>query len=122
MIVALLNQQGGVGKTTPALHVAGQWARKGKWITLKGADPQGSAPEWSEQRARRRFDRLFGVIDLARDTLHREAPEVARHADHVITDGPQRIAALLRCSRQTSRCPQPSPRLSTAGHRRRRLR
>ena len=40
--------------------------------------------------------RLFGVIGLARDTLHREAPELARDADHVIIDGPPRVAALLR--------------------------
>jgi chromosome partitioning protein len=33
---------------------------------------------------------------LARDTLHREAPEIARAADHVVIDGPPRIAGLMR--------------------------
>ncbi len=96
MIVALLNQKGGVGKTTLALHIAGQWARQGQRVTLIDADPQGSALDWSEQRARDGLPQLFSVIGLARDTLHREAPELARAADHVVIDGPPRVAGFMR--------------------------
>jgi chromosome partitioning protein len=96
MIIALLNQKGGVGKTTLALHLAGEWARRGKRVTLIDADPQGSALDWSQQPSRSGAMRLFGVVGLARDTLHREAPELARDADHIVIDGPPRVAGLMR--------------------------
>jgi chromosome partitioning protein len=96
VIVAFLNQKGGVGKTTLSLHVAGAWATRGKRVMVIDADPQGSALDWSEQRAREGLPRLFGVLGLARDTLHVEAPEFARGVHHVLIDGSPRIAALMR--------------------------
>ena len=96
MIVALLNQKGGVGKTTLALHLAGAWAAQGLRVLVIDADPQGSALDWSEQRGREGLPRLFGVLGLARETLHRELHDIARDADHVVVDGPPRVTGIAR--------------------------
>jgi AAA domain len=74
VIVALLNQKGGIGNTTLALHLAAAWGRNGERVTLIDADPQGSALDWSEQRATWALPRLFGVVGLARDTCIRRHP------------------------------------------------
>ncbi len=96
MILALLNQKGGVGKTTLATHIAGELAMRGQHVVLLDADPQGSSLDWTQRRSQQGLPRLFSAVGLARETLHQEAPELARRADHVIIDGPPRIAALAR--------------------------
>jgi chromosome partitioning protein len=40
--------------------------------------------------------RPFDVLEFARDTLHVEAPQIARDVDHVVIDGPSHSPALIR--------------------------
>lgn len=96
MIVALLNQKGGTGKTTLAVHLAGELALQGRRVLLVDADPQASALDWAETRSRGGHPRLFGAIGLPRETLHREIPDLARSVDDVVIDGPPRVTALVR--------------------------
>jgi chromosome partitioning protein len=72
MITAVLNQKGGVGKTTLATHVAGERSKGGKSVVVIDADPQGSALDWAHKRNQSRLPRRFGV------------------------DGPPRVTALAR--------------------------
>ena len=96
MILALLQQKGGGGKTTLATHLAGALASPQSGVLVVDADPQGSALDWSQRRTLLGLPRRFGVIGLARETLHQEVPQIARHAQHVIIDGPPRVTALAR--------------------------
>ena len=110
MIIGVLNQKGGVGKTTIAVNIASVLATRSRRVLLVDADPQGSAMAWSSARE---LDPLFPVVGMAKPTLHRELPEIARGYDAVVIDGAPRVnelgrAALLACD--TVLIPvQPSP-------------
>ncbi len=91
-IVSFLNQKGGVGKTTLAIHVATVLAERNR-VLLVDADPQGSALDW---RAQRTADCGFPVVGVPKPTLHRDIEALAENCDWVLVDGPPRVTALAR--------------------------
>jgi len=91
MIVGVLSQKGGVGKTTIAINVAATLALRGQRVLLVDADPQGSSLAWSSARD---CDPLFPVVGMAKPSLHRDLPAMAKDYDVVVIDGPRGSTSL----------------------------
>jgi chromosome partitioning protein len=95
MILGVITQKGGAGKTTIAVNLAAAYAAAGKRVLLVDADPQGSSLAWS---AAREGDPLFTVIGMAKPTLHKDMPSLAADYDMVLIDGPPRVSELGRAA------------------------
>lgn len=92
-VISILNQKGGVGKTTLAVHIATALARRSRSVLLLDADPQGSALDWA---AARHGDPLFPVVGLPKPSIHKELPTLAKDYEMVIVDGPPRVYDVAR--------------------------
>lgn len=93
MIIGVLNQKGGVGKTTLSVNLSAALSLMGKRTLLIDADPQGSALDW---QASRKDESLFSVVGMAKPTLHKDLPDLASHYDAAVIDGPPRVNDLAR--------------------------
>lgn len=95
MIIGVLNQKGGVGKSTIAINLAAVYAASGRRVLLVDADPQGSSLAWS---AAREGDPAFTVIGMPKPTLHKDMPALAADYDMILIDGPPRVSELARAA------------------------
>lgn len=84
-VICLLNQKGGVGKTTLALNIAARFALDGDAVLYVDADPQANALDWS---AVRQQPPLFSVVGMPKNTLHTQLPSLGANYAWTLVDGP----------------------------------
>ena len=96
MIISVVNQKGGTGKTTVATNIAATFAGNGKDILLVDADPQQSALDWKHDRPEDLPH--VSVIGLPYSNLHREIERLKKKYDLIIVDGGGRVTASARAA------------------------
>ncbi len=95
MIISVLNQKGGVGKTTLSIHLASTYSLAGHKVLLIDSDVQRSALDWA---ASREADPIFNVVGISTNTIHKEIPLLKDNFDFIIIDGPPRVYDVAKSS------------------------
>lgn len=90
MIIAVVNQKGGCGKTTIATNIAALFASEGREVLLVDADPdQHSAMNWCAERSEV-LPKIHSSALPARD-LRKDAEAIRMKWEIVVIDGGARV-------------------------------
>lgn len=92
-VIAVLNQKGGVGKSTLSTNLARGLQLQGYAVMVIDADPQGTARDW-RVTAGDEVD-LPAVFGVDRPTLDKDIPKVSHAFDVVVIDGAAKAADMM---------------------------
>lgn len=88
-IIAVVNQKGGSGKTTVAMHLAGTLCLRGKEVQVIDADEQSSAVEWAAMAAEGSpFPARVCNLARAGMKIHQEIKKLINDYEIIIVDCP----------------------------------
>lgn len=90
IVIAVLNQKGGSGKTTIATNLAHSLQRDNTTVLLVDSDPQGSTRDWNEANG----GNIIPVVGLDRETLAKDLQAISQGYDWIVIDGAPQIAKL----------------------------
>lgn len=92
-VIALIQQKGGVGKSTLALNLAAAFSLQGERVLLVDADPNHNCQDWAEERKR---GSLFTMVGCATPKVRNEILNMAPDYDRVIIDTPPSVEEINR--------------------------
>ena len=108
MIVAILNQKGGAGKTTISTNLARAIHKSGEKVLLVDSDPQGSARDWHAASD----GSLITVIGIDRPTIDKDIKAINGY-QWILIDGAPQLAEMavsaIKCADLVLIPVQPSP-------------
>ena len=85
MIILVGSQKGGPGKTTIAVNLAVEYARRGDDVCLVDADPQRSAARWHADREEQGHEPAIACVEKI-GSIHQTLQDLATRYDVVIVD------------------------------------
>src|SRR6185503_13786337 len=91
-IIAVLNQKGGVGKTTTTINLAAYLARAGKRVLLVDIDPQGNSTSGLGVDKNALDSTLYDVL-FSRSEAHKTIQKVTSHHLHLLPSNPNLAGA-----------------------------
>lgn len=94
MIISILNQKGGVGKTTLAVNLARYYTKSELPTILIDSDNQGSAQRWHERSG----GELIDMTCLPMSTLDKDVMTYTGRYGYIIIDGIPRVSPLTICA------------------------
>jgi chromosome partitioning protein len=95
-VFSIVQQKGGVGKTTLAIHIAAELRARGKKVLVVDADPQASALAWASPR--KLGYEVRGELVKDQNVSHWLRNVLKRQADFTIVDTPAGLGPVFRAA------------------------